>query len=101
MDALHGVTIVCWLMGTAPATPTSPLHDGRLRMLWEKLVDTPVRGVVYEGGPLAPAVLAAAAPSPRPRTRPGRSRSRSSPAIPPTTTLARRGARRGRPLLGG
>jgi hypothetical protein len=24
------------------------LHDGRLRMLWEKLVDTPVRGVVYE-----------------------------------------------------
>ena len=25
------------------------LHEGRLRMLWEKLVDTPVRGVVYEG----------------------------------------------------
>jgi hypothetical protein len=28
-------------------------------MLWEKLVDTPVRGVVHEGaGPLPPAVLA-------------------------------------------
>jgi uncharacterized protein YbjT (DUF2867 family) len=46
MDALHGVTIVCWLMGTI-ADPD--LHAGRLRMLWEKLVDTPVRGVVYEG----------------------------------------------------
>ena len=46
MDALHGVTIVCWLMGTIP---DPDLHAGRLRMLWEKLVDTPVRGVVYEG----------------------------------------------------
>jgi putative NADH-flavin reductase len=57
MDALAGVTIVCWLMGTARDAPE--LHDGRLRMLWEKLVDTPVRGVVYEGaGPLDPAVYA-------------------------------------------
>ena len=46
MEALHGVTIVCWLMGTIP---DPDLHAGRLRMLWEKLVDTPVRGVVYEG----------------------------------------------------
>jgi hypothetical protein len=46
MDALSGVTIVCWLMGTIPV---EELHAGRLRMLWEKLVDTPVRGVVYEG----------------------------------------------------
>jgi nucleoside-diphosphate-sugar epimerase len=46
MDALAGVTIVCWLMGSVPVPA---LHDGRLRMLWEKLVDTPVRGVVYEG----------------------------------------------------
>jgi NAD(P)H-binding len=46
MDALSGVTIVCWLMGTIPV---AELHEGRLRMLWEKLVDTPVRGVVYEG----------------------------------------------------
>src|ERR671917_940238 len=43
MDALTGVTIVCWLMGTAGGAPE--LHDGRLRMLYEKLVDTPVRGV--------------------------------------------------------
>jgi hypothetical protein len=45
MDALRGVTIVCWLMGTVPVPD---LHGGRLRMFWEKLVDTPVRGVVYE-----------------------------------------------------
>jgi hypothetical protein len=50
MGALSGVTIVCWLMGSATGDPDSvfALHDGRLRMLWEKLVDTPVRGVVYE-----------------------------------------------------
>lgn len=46
MEALRGVTVVCWLMGTVPV---ADLHGGRLRMLWEKLVDTPVRGVVYEG----------------------------------------------------
>jgi hypothetical protein len=41
MDALYGVTIVVWL---APDVP-----EGRLRMLWEKLVDTGVRGVVHDG----------------------------------------------------
>jgi nucleoside-diphosphate-sugar epimerase len=61
MEALTGVTIVCWLMGTATGEPerVAALHDGRLRMLWEKLVDTPVRGVVHEAaGPLPPDVLA-------------------------------------------
>jgi uncharacterized protein YbjT (DUF2867 family) len=50
MEALVGVTVVCWLMGTATGEPEQvfALHDGRLRMLWEKVVDTPVRGVVYE-----------------------------------------------------
>ena len=47
MGALAGVTVICWLLGPAPAPD---LHDGRLRMLFEKLVDTPVRGVVYERG---------------------------------------------------
>jgi uncharacterized protein YbjT (DUF2867 family) len=47
MGALTGVTVICWLLGTVPAPD---LHDGRLRMLFEKLVDTPVRGVVYERG---------------------------------------------------
>lgn len=51
MEGLQGTTIVCWLMATAPA---AELHRGRLRMLCEKLVDTPVRGLVYEAsGPAA------------------------------------------------
>ena len=45
MGALSGVTVVCWLLGRVP---DPDLHGGRLRMLFEKLVDTPVRGVVYE-----------------------------------------------------
>jgi hypothetical protein len=43
MDALHGVTIVCWLMGGIS------IPEGRVRMFWEKIVDTGVRGVVHEG----------------------------------------------------
>jgi uncharacterized protein YbjT (DUF2867 family) len=43
MEALHGVTIVCWLTGTID------VDTGRLRMLLEKLVDTGVRGFVHEG----------------------------------------------------
>jgi len=45
MGALAGVTVVCWLLGHVP---DGDLHGGRLRMLFSKLVDTPVRGVVYE-----------------------------------------------------
>jgi uncharacterized protein YbjT (DUF2867 family) len=45
MEALSGVTVLCWLFG---GLPDPDLHGGRLRMLFEKLVDTPVRGVVYE-----------------------------------------------------
>ena len=60
MEALAGVTVVCWLMASATGDPQRvfDLHDGRLRMLWEKLVDTPVRGVVYESaGTVDPAAL--------------------------------------------
>ena len=87
MDALSGVTIVCWLMGTIPVPE---LHEGRLRMLWEKLVDTPVRGVVYEGSPCR-----RASRSPAPRRRRGGSRSRCSAPTRSTTTRGwRRRARR-------
>jgi hypothetical protein len=44
MDALHGVTIVVWLAGGLD------IPEGRVRMFWEKIVDTGVRGVVHEGG---------------------------------------------------
>ena len=43
---LAGVSVVCWLMGSAVAPQ---LHGERLRTLMERLVDTPVRGFVYEG----------------------------------------------------
>ena len=46
MDALHAVTIL--VLAARRRSPDADLHGGRLRMLFEKLVDTPVRGVVYE-----------------------------------------------------
>jgi hypothetical protein len=56
VPALSGVTIVCWLMGTAPDAPD--VHGDRLRTLTEHLVDTPVRGLVYEAaGTVDPALL--------------------------------------------
>jgi hypothetical protein len=56
MGALTGVTVVVWLLGSIP------IPAGRVRMLFEKLVDTPVRGVVYERGlPEGEAIAADAA----------------------------------------
>jgi uncharacterized protein YbjT (DUF2867 family) len=46
VPALAGVSALCWLLGSAEGSPD--LHDARLRTLLERLVDTPVRGVVYE-----------------------------------------------------
>jgi hypothetical protein len=46
LPALAGVTAVCWLMGSAEDSPD--VHGPRLRSLMEHLVDTPVRGLVYE-----------------------------------------------------
>jgi hypothetical protein len=62
MDAIAGVTIVVWLLGSASGPAATELHAGRLRMLCEKLVDTHVRGLVYEGaGSLPDEVLAGGA----------------------------------------
>jgi threonine dehydrogenase-like Zn-dependent dehydrogenase len=47
MPAIEGVTVVCWLMGT---TDESTLHAERLESMLEHIVDTPVRGLVYETG---------------------------------------------------
>ena len=58
MVQLAGVTLVCWLMGSATEA-ASELHGPRLETLLERLVDTPVRGVVYEAaGTVEPALLA-------------------------------------------
>lgn len=48
MTQLHGVSVVCWLMGSATGAAAADLHGARLTTLLERLVDTPVRGVVYE-----------------------------------------------------
>ena len=62
MEALAGVTVVAWLLGSAAGPAAEDLHAGRLRMLCEKLVDTPVRGLLYEGaGTLGADVLAGGA----------------------------------------
>ena len=62
MTQLHGVSLICWLMGSAEGSTADGLHGPRLRTLLERLVDTPVRGVVYEAeGSLAPHLLAGGA----------------------------------------
>jgi hypothetical protein len=59
MGVLGGVSVLCWLMGNADS---APLHGDRLQSMLEQIVDTPVRGVVYEGaGSANPELLAAGA----------------------------------------
>jgi NAD(P)-dependent dehydrogenase (short-subunit alcohol dehydrogenase family) len=48
MSAIEGVSVVCWLMGTA--RDADHLHGPRLDSMLEHIVDTPVRGLVYETG---------------------------------------------------
>ena len=49
---IEGVTVLCWLFGD---DPRESLHGDRLAALLEYLVDTPVRGFVYERSPFHPA----------------------------------------------
>jgi hypothetical protein len=56
VPALSGVTVVCWLMGSAVDSPE--VNGPRLATFAEHLVDTPVRGLVYEAaGPAGAAAL--------------------------------------------
>jgi uncharacterized protein YbjT (DUF2867 family) len=52
---LAGVSVVCWLLGSATGPGVEGLHGRRLATLLEHLVDTPVRGFVYEASGTAPA----------------------------------------------
>ena len=59
--ALESVTILVWALGTAAGTAeqVAALHGPRLQMMLSKVVDTTVRGVVYEAaGTIAPAAFA-------------------------------------------
>jgi hypothetical protein len=55
VPALAGVSVVCWLMGSASGSPE--LHGERLETLMEHVVDTPVRGFVYEAAGSVDATL--------------------------------------------
>jgi nucleoside-diphosphate-sugar epimerase len=57
VPTLAGVTVVCWLMGSACDSPD--VHGPRLRSLMEHLVDTTVRGLVYEAAGTVDAALLA------------------------------------------
>jgi uncharacterized protein YbjT (DUF2867 family) len=59
---LAGVSAICWLLGSVGPDSAPDLHGPRLRTFVERLVDTPVRGVVYEAaGTVDPSLLAAGA----------------------------------------
>jgi hypothetical protein len=50
LDLVGDVAVVTWLLGSAGGEPQllDAVHGDRLRALLERLVDTPVRGFVYE-----------------------------------------------------
>lgn len=52
LDEIADVTLVFWLMGSAAGDEeaVAAVHGPRLERLMEEVVDTPVRGVVYESG---------------------------------------------------
>ena len=63
---LVDVSAVCWLMGSAEGEGVEALHGPRWQSMVERLVDTPVRGVVYEGaGSIAAPLLEAGAATAR------------------------------------
>jgi hypothetical protein len=60
LDHVGDVAVVCWLLASAAGgeEEIAALHGPRLERLLEELVDTPVRGFVYEAeGSAAPAAL--------------------------------------------
>jgi hypothetical protein len=51
LDQIEGVALIFWLLGSARGDPEPlvALHGSRLERLLEEIVDTHVRGLVYEG----------------------------------------------------
>ena len=62
LDLVGDVAVVAFLLGTASGAPdaVAAIHGPRLEALLERLVDTPVRGVVYEAAGSVEAPLLAA-----------------------------------------
>ena len=64
LELVGDVAVVFHLLGSAHGDPeaVAAIHGPRLERLLEKVVDTPVRGIVYEAaGSVEPALLAAGA----------------------------------------
>jgi uncharacterized protein YbjT (DUF2867 family) len=64
LELVDDVAVLVWLLGSAGGDPQSvaAIHGPRLESLLERLVETPVRGFVYEGvGTVDAAVLAGGA----------------------------------------
>jgi NAD(P)-dependent dehydrogenase (short-subunit alcohol dehydrogenase family) len=61
LDHVGDVTLLFWLLGSVVGQPDAlaAIHGPRLERLLEELVDTPVRGVVYESSGRVPADLLA------------------------------------------
>jgi hypothetical protein len=69
--ALDGVTLACWLLGTACGDPQElrALHGSRLEFFLGQTIDTTVRGLLYEAaGSVAKQTLAAGRELVRART---------------------------------
>jgi hypothetical protein len=56
LDFLGDVTAIHWLLGSATGRPETlaAIHGSRLERLLERLVETPVRGFVYEAAGAVP-----------------------------------------------
>jgi uncharacterized protein YbjT (DUF2867 family) len=57
LELVGDVTVVVWLLGSARGEGVDAIHGTRLERLLEKLVDTPVRGFVYDAEGEAPPEL--------------------------------------------
>jgi uncharacterized protein YbjT (DUF2867 family) len=58
--ALDGVTVICWLLGTAAGEQAAleELHSTRLEFFLSQAIDTTARGFVYEASGASPQLLA-------------------------------------------
>ena len=60
LEQVADVALIFWLLGSARGDPAqlAAIHGTRLERVLEQIVDTPVRGFIYEsGGTVEPAVL--------------------------------------------
>jgi nucleoside-diphosphate-sugar epimerase len=60
LEHVGDITLLFWLLGSAAGEPelVTAVHGPRLERMLEEVVDTPVRGVVYESsGSVAPVLL--------------------------------------------